>query len=243
MVTPLIMFDIIEAFEKRAGCPVCLLIRRRVRQAMNTILFEHIVSPHVHEAFRAGRGLCNVHAWQISKFNGALLNISIFYRGALNQVLGMLDGSVPAVPARGGLARLGWAAGSSSPLADHLEPTGPCVACEARRESQELHVRTIGEHISDERLTTAYRSSAHGLCLPHFRMALRHTKNADDHRILVEVQRAAWEKLLDELDTFKAMHDYRHTGERMGSEGNSWLRALKSLAGEEGVFGLDDGPA
>jgi len=81
------------------------------------------------------------------------------------------------------------------------------------------------------------------LCLPHFRMALRHTTNPADHRALVDVQRAVWEKLLDELDAFKEMHDHRHTGERMGGEGDSWLRALKGLAGEEGIFGIDDNPA
>jgi len=239
MATPLSMFDIVEAFQKQKGCPVCLLIRRKVEQFIHAMLFEHIIRPHMHDAFRAGRGLCNTHAWQMSRFNGALLNIAVYYRGTINQLLTSLDEPGAAMPIRFGLGRLVGKGGPSSSVADRLEPTGSCVVCEARAEIQELHTRTIGQHISDSRLSDAYRQSLYGLCLPHFRLALRYTQTAADQRILVDIQRTLWEALMAELDEFKEMHDHRHTGEWMGMEGDSWLRALKAMAGEEGIFGID----
>ncbi len=232
------LFDLIAAFAE-PGCPVCRLVRQDVQRFLGTLLTEHVSDVSMHRAFRAGRGLCNNHAWQLAKFGGALLNIAVYYRGALKEVLRALEGA-PAAEARSRLARLvGGAAGA--PLADRLEPGGPCVACRARADAEALYLRTLAEHMGDERLATAYAGSD-GLCLPHFRRALR-LAGPPEGEALVAAQRRVWAALLAELDTFKEMHDYRHTGERMGAEGDSWLRAIRSLAGEEGVFGSDPGVA
>ncbi len=238
MSTPLSLFDLVEVFPK-PGCPVCRMTRKDVDQYLHSLLFEGFRFPENHERFRAGRGLCNSHAWQLAdSFRGAILNIGVFYRGAVNSLLKDLE-KAPGAAARSGLSRLlGGSAEPTSAKADRLEPTGPCVACEIRVTSEKLYTRTLGEHISDQRLADAYRASD-GVCLPHFRTALRYAQGANEQQ-LIAIQRGIWEHLIADLDEFKEMHDHRHTGEWMGEEGDSWLRALRSMAGESGMFGVDD---
>ena len=238
MTTPLSLFDLAEAFAK-PGCPVCRLTRHNVESNLHGLLFEGIIHPENHDAFRVSRGLCNSHAWLLADFKGALLNTAVYYRGALNDLLKDLDASSPAPAARSGLARLMGGGKPASAVADRLEPHGACMACKVRITSETMYTRTIGEHIQDERLAKAYRASQGGICLPHFRMALRHTPSPADERALVDIQRAIWESLRDELDLFKEMHEHHHTGEYMGEEGDSWLRVLRGMAGEQGMFGVD----
>lgn len=242
MTTPLSMIGLIEAF-KKPGCPVCRATKSDVESFLHSMLFEGYKFPEVHERFRAGRGLCNTHAWHLAEaFRGALLNIGLFYRGALQAALRDLDGAgQPAAAARSGLSRLlsgGGSAAPSSSLADALEPPKACMACEIRVTSEAMYTRTIGEHITNPKLAEAYRASE-GLCLPHLRMALRAATPADQ-RAIAALQRAIWAALLKDLDQFAEMHDHRHTGEFMGEEGDSWLRVLRGLAGEQGMFGVDD---
>ncbi|MBN2472547.1 MAG: hypothetical protein JXN59_17610 [Anaerolineae bacterium] len=242
MATPLSMIDLIESFRK-PGCPVCRITKKDVESFLHSMLFEGYKFPETHERFRAGRGLCNAHAWQMAEsFRGALLNIGLYYRGALNAMLRDLDGAgQPAAAARSGLSRFLSGGGGGAPgsaLADALEAPKSCVACEIRVTSEALYTRTIGEHISNPKLAEAYRASE-GVCLPHLRMALRAATPADQ-RVIIAIQRGIWEALLKDLDQFAEMHDHRHTGEYMGAEGDSWLRALRGMAGEDGMFGMDD---
>jgi len=241
MSTPLSLFELAEAF-KKPGCPICRLMRRDVEKYIHSLLFEGYKFPESHERFQASRGLCNTHAWQMAEgFKGALLNIGTYYAGALRQLLRDLDAPGPAGAARSGLSRLlgGGAGGSGSALADRLEPGEPCVACTIHQTSEQIYTRTLGEHIADARLAGPYRASE-GVCLPHFRMALRQASPAGQ-RELVAIQRGIWEALLADLDLFREMHDHRHTGEFMAEEGDSWLRALRGMAGEEGMFGVGGG--
>ncbi len=240
MSTPLSLFDLVEAFGQ-PGCPVCRLIEKDVDIYLHTLLFEGYRFPENHEKFRAGRGLCGPHAWYMAKhYRGALVNMAAYYRGAIAQVARLLEDAPPAQGERGGFSRLlkgaGSGPGAGAALADRLEPDGPCLACLIADSSEERNTRTLGEFISDSRLADAYRASE-GLCLPHFRMALRRAKRPADSGTLAALQRGVWEALLAELDQFREMHDHRHTGEWMGEEGDSWLRAIRSMAGGAGKPG------
>jgi hypothetical protein len=52
---------------------------------------------------------------------------------------------------------------------------------------------------------------------------------------LWEVQRACMQALNEELREFIRKHDYRFTGEGMGTEGTSWIRAIAMVAGKQGI--------
>ncbi len=85
----------------------------------------------------------------------------------------------------------------------------------------------------------SYFDASSGLCLPHFRQVLHQASDTTRADLLISIQRAIWSTLKAELEEFIAKNDYRRSSEKIGREGDSWLRAIESLAGKEGVFGND----
>ena len=55
-------------------------------------------------------------------------------------------------------------------------------------------------------------------------------------RVFIESERRSLDNLLDELDEFIRKQDYRFADEKIGAEGDSWMRAIRMIAGGEGVF-------
>ncbi|MCA9914715.1 MAG: hypothetical protein KC496_15285, partial [Anaerolineae bacterium] len=78
-------------------------------------------------------------------------------------------------------------------------------------------------------------------CLPHTRMVLRELSNTDDVRWLTEFQVRKWRSLQDEIKHYTDNVRDNIPHEQMGAEGDSWLRAVRYLSGEPGVFGLGRG--
>jgi hypothetical protein len=232
---PLSYLDLIETFP-RPGCAVCNLVLRDADRFLDTLLYEAVNMPETHQAFRAGRGLCNAHSWQLLRYNGNSLGISILYRAVVDETLKILDGAPDPQP---GLARLwgGGAAPDAVKLADSLEPSAPCPACKAMGDAEKRYVKMLGQHL-DQSLEEAYRASD-GLGLPHFRQALRQTRAPEPFRRLIAIQRAIWSKLKADLEEFADKSDYRRAREPMGAEGDSWQRAVGRMAGEAGVFGAN----
>jgi hypothetical protein len=232
---PLSYLDLIETFP-RPGCAVCNLVLRDADRFLDGLLYESVNLPETHQAFRAARGLCNTHSWQLLRYTGYSLGISILYRAVLDEVLTLLDQASDPQP---GLARLwgGGAAADASKLADHLEPSAPCLACKVMGDAEQRYLKMLGQHL-DQPLEAAYRASD-GLCLPHFRQALRQTRAPEQFRSLIALQRAIWSKLKADLEEFADKTDYRRAHEPMGAERDSWQRAVGRMAGEKGVFSVN----
>jgi len=85
--------------------------------------------------------------------------------------------------------------------------------------------------LGEDGLLGLYRASD-GLCLRHFCGVLARIREGRVLEELVAVQRELWEKLEAELSELIRKSDYRFSGEPMGVEAVSWLRALAVLAGE-----------
>jgi hypothetical protein len=116
-----------------------------------------------------------------------------------------------------------------------LEAEAPCLVCKLSAEAEGRYLKTLADHLTDPKLEAALRASAGGLCLPHFRAALRRAPEPVAAR-LTAVQTDHWQRLKDELETFKRKQDFQHVDEAIGSERDSWQRAIASLAGQPGVF-------
>ncbi len=229
MVTPLSYFELVEAFSG-PGCAICSLLLRDVDRFLDSILYEHVTDPDSQRKFRASRGLCNEHSWQLVQHKGNSLGIAVLYGAIIRDVLKALEQAEQP-----GLARKLGIQSVRRALETELEPSGPCSACRAQADSQRRYVQVLGEYMPDSKLQGAYRGSD-GLCLPHFGQALKRIRS-DDLRTFVTIQRDCWSRLQADLEEFEAKNDYRRIREAMGAEGDSWLRAVEHVAGKKGIFG------
>lgn len=224
-------YDLLEAFPK-TGCAICQLLVRDADQFLDALLYEYVNEVSTNAAFRASRGLCNPHGWQLTDYLGNKLGVAILYHAALDELLKITarttGGITPSL-----LKRIVGTAPQQ--LADQLAPTGECPACIYLTEAETRYTRMVSDYLGDERVQKAYQASS-GLCLNHFRQTLQATSNKADQEQLIEMQTTIWQALKDEVETF--MHKQNvATAEVMGEESDSWRRAIRQLGGERGIFG------
>lgn len=235
MLTPFGFFDLIETFPKH-GCAVCNLLLRDVDRLLDSIVYEFVTDPEMQNKFRASRGLCNEHSWQLAKIGNAL-GVAILYEGVIDEVLKTLDQVAVGGGSQNGFARRLFQQNSNAALLAALEATQPCIACEAENAAEAEYVNVLSSYLSDERMAQAYRASD-GLCFDHFKQTLGQTSDAEKAKLLIGIQREIWQRLQAELLEFMRKNDFQHAAEAMGAEGDSWLRAVGRVGGEKGVFGL-----
>ncbi len=235
MTLPFSYYDLIEACGQ-PGCPVCALLLRDAHRYLDAMLYEYVTKPATNEAFRAARGLCNVHNWQLMDFGAQVLGVAILQDAALDEVLKLIAANPAQVQST--LSRWLGPTAKNSPaaLADKLEPERSCPVCDTLAAAELRYLEAVSDYLNDDRFQAAFRDSA-GLCLPHFRTALRQISQPAALETLLTLQVGIWRGLKDDLETFITKNDYRYAGEPMGKERDSWRRALGSLAGKKGVFG------
>jgi Family of unknown function (DUF6062) len=227
MSTPFGYFDLIETFPQ-PGCAICRLLERDVRHYLDIILYEHSVDPRTQTDFRASRGLCHTHTWELAQIKGGVMAVATLYDAVLDEVM-QITARTPA-ERQTGLARL-LNNGAATALDGILAPDKPCPACVLREQSEQRYAQALAEYADDDRMRSAYEQSV-GVCLPHFRAALRAAPNPEAARQLTTIQRTHWTKLKQELELFMHKMD-AHYHQDMGAEGNSWLRVLARIAGEK----------
>jgi hypothetical protein len=223
-------FDLIETFPQ-PGCAICNLLQTDAHRLIDNLLWEHTNDPYIQDKVRDSRGLCNEHGWQY--FEMALaLNVAVFYEPALQEVLRILDATEPGPRPQDVMRRL-FTRHSSNALADALEPERPCLVCELLDGNEARYIRIIVEHITDERMVSAYKESD-GLCLGHFKRVLR---CADDAEPFIRVQKAIWTRLYVELEEFMHKLAIQAPNNQFGAEATSWRRTHAAFVGGKGVFG------
>jgi hypothetical protein len=221
-------YDLNDAFGQ-SGCAVCRLLKRDVARLLDSILYEYATDRGMQARFRASRGLCGKHGWELSRNNNAL-GIAILYEQSLHELLTILDKPAPVDKARRGIGRL-FTASTGHVLADSLEPARQCLACETQTVNEANYIRALAEDLGDDAMLSAFKSSD-GLCVEHFRQALRATTDPARAAHLTNVQRDIWTRLRADLLEFMRKSDYNHADEAMGPEADSWLRAIARLSGE-----------
>ena len=237
MLTPFGYFDLIDEMGK-TGCAVCNLLQRDAKKTLNTILYEYVTDPEMHQIFRASRGLCNEHGWQLTEIRNAL-SIAVLYRAVVDEVLKEIDRNIPdgKSPKRG--MRQLFGKNQNAALVDGLSHHQPCPVCKKNAENEERYIMVLSDSLLDEKLMSAYRASD-GLCLVHFRQVLDRTSDVEGSQALIEIQRTIWQQLRHELAEFARKYDHNNADEAMGDEADSWLRAVRQIGGDKGVFGLRD---
>jgi hypothetical protein len=235
--TPHSFFDLIETFPT-SGCAICNLVKRDVDRFLDFVLYERVTKPETQAAFRAARGLCDQHGWQLRDYKGGVLGVAILYRACIAEVLQVIKDS-PAASDRTGIVRrlASNTDAQAAALANQLEPDGPCPACALLLEREDEYQEIMAKYIFETRMEEAFRQSD-GLCLRHFQGVLKEIRDGRARELLISIQVGHFEALKGELDQFIDRHDYRRADEEMAGERDSWLRAIARLGGEKGVFGL-----
>lgn len=223
-------FDLIEMFPQ-TGCAICNLIVRDVDRLVDGLLWEHTNDPYILEKIRASRGLCNEHGWQFLEIAYAL-NVAVFYEPVLDEVLRILaDPPLESKPQD--VVRRFFARNNGNPLADALDPVQPCMVCALQNESEARFVDIVAQYVTDARFAEAFRASD-GLCLEHFKMALRQTAHPDK---LVCIQKDIWTHLHADLKTLMLKLAVHVSNDDIGEEADSWRRTHAVFTGSKGVFG------
>jgi hypothetical protein len=231
VITPLGFFDLIETFPQ-AGCAICKLLVRDVHQFLDSLMYEFMNERETHATFRAARGLCNEHGWQVVRLKGTSLGIAILYRASVDELLKIVQQTPQPTS---GVSRFLGGSSDQVALANRLEPVGSCPACDALLDSEKRYLQIFSQNFS--RLEVAYQGST-GFCLPHFRLALREVRDPTHVRQMITIQTEIWTRLKAELEEFADKNDHQRIHETMGAEGDSWQRAIGQMAGEKGIFGI-----
>jgi hypothetical protein len=241
MVTPFSFYNMIDVF-KEPGCVICNMLESAMEEFVSSLLYEYANDIAIQEKFQSGRGLCNEHSWQMLEYRGGgVLGIAVLYSIALIDILRTIKKTSLTSGSPSLMTRIrGGNTDAGANLADQLEPTERCLACETLIKAEGHYAETIIQHIHDPRLQEAYRASE-GLCLPHFRLILRQTRDAESLQQFVTIQTAIWEHLYNNLEKFKDNYDVVKA-EEMGEEGDSYQRAIAQMAGEPRIFGLNPRP-
>ncbi len=234
-----IYFELRDALDGQ-GCPICRLALRTVERFIDYLIYENVNDPEVRADIRDARGFCNLHAWQLRDNRGAL-GVAIIHRDVLETVMKQVKaGQYQANTWLRSLNRVRTTLGATPPseatteLVTELAPRKPCLVCRIRDNMEAVYIRNLLAALDNPEIGDALRDGA-GLCLPHFRQALQQVPDEATFTTLVEIQLNAWERLQHELSEFIRKHDYRFQDEGMGTEGDSWIRALAQISGTRGV--------
>lgn len=225
MTDPRTRDDLLEAM--RQGCPLCVLVERAERKAVDHFLYDQVNDLSRRDALRASRGLCLPHTSMLAEGRSAL-GVAILSRDILRAITAELETSGGGKAGFGGLKGL-LGAGSGAQLAAKVEPQSGCPMCAERPRLEAPLILGLLHNLRDAGFAAEFDASG-GLCRVHLANSLR-AASADGARDLAARQAAIWRRLEASLDEFIRKHDYRFQGEVFEEERDVWRRALQASSG------------
>lgn len=226
-------YNLLDAF-KESGCALCRLLQSDAHRFLDTLLYEFVVDRTIQAEFRKSRGLCNVHAWELTELRGGSVGTAILCQVVLDEISGQIGAGVGKKGASP-LNRLFGQQTEGALMAERLEPAERCMCCVAVDASERRYLETLADSLDEPEVKAAFTASA-GFCLPHFRLLLKEVTRDEVRHVLIDGQAAIWKALIAELELFRYKVDPRWAGDPMGAEGNSWIRATEMIAGAARVF-------
>ncbi|MCL4534680.1 MAG: DUF6062 family protein [Bacteroidetes bacterium] len=208
-------FELYDALGQ-PGCPICWLESRAEQRYVQTLLREGVNDPDARERIRQTGGFCPEHARLLIDEGDALGSAII----CQNLVRHLLD-SLQVVQS------------SRKPRQSAmLMPQGICVACAAGDQSAGRYLRALLQCASSPEISSRLEGGD-GLCLPHLRQAAQVCSDYRAMQALAATQSEVLRRLEEELAEFIRKKDYRFAHEPYGHEADSWMRALRMLAGSK----------
>jgi hypothetical protein len=236
--------DLLDAL-RQGACPLCVLLERTERKAVDLFLYDQVNDISRRDALRASRGLCLLHSSMLAEGRSAL-GVAIVSRDVLRAMTAELETgsnrqerkeadeqaaqpsetSVTSV-AKKYLSGIFGQAGAQ--LAGRIEPQAGCPMCAERPRIEAPLIMGLLHNLRDDSFAAAFEASA-GLCRVHLASTLR-AADAAAARSLAARQAVIWRRLEADLDEFIRKHDYRFQGEAFEVERDVWRRALQTTSG------------
>ncbi len=229
-----------DAF-KSETCPICTLTGEESKAHLRSLYYEFANDATVRDALHRSRGFCNRHAWESTEIPCADTGISIIYNAlfhseiaVMREILGLLEARPTRFHFFGKIRRKkdltrviqGW-----------MEREA-CLVCTSEARTTLFYLRVLIDHFHEKAFREKFRGSA-GLCLPHLRILVEKFPEHPSLPRILEIEIEKYQHLSWELSEYWRKHDYRFSHEPMGEERDSWLRAVRQLAGMPGHFGND----
>lgn len=196
------------------GCPICRTAETEVRRYLRSLFYEYVNDTGVRQGLRSSLGFCNLHTWQAVDQNlGSALGFAILYDDLTEHVANLLKQTNTSVV-----------------RASRLIPSQQCPACRVWDKVSQSQAELLLHQLEDTELLNAMQHSE-GLCLSHLTRVIGLSKETQDIEPLLEMHIQKLSALRAELKELIRKNDHRFIHEPAESESDSWVRALRSLAG------------
>ena len=224
------------------GCPVCRATRQAVSTYLEAISYESVNDVSLRERLGRSLGYCAPHGQEWLSLKDSL-GTALIYHDVFGRVLTALEaaGSSPGQESASAASFLGMVQkalggrsnydGLGRAIADALEPSEPCLACRYASEIEQRMVTACAAGLAYRRFREAYQAHDMGLCLPHFRVALRRVVQQPLVSTLVGMQVAHLRRSRADLAEVIRKGDYRYRDEARGEEYQAPARSVEQAAG------------
>ena len=232
-------YDLKQAFSGQ-GCALCRLLIDHADGYIQATLWELVNDIDGRVELNQARGYCNPHAWMLVR-HGASLGAAILMDNIVLVAMRELEKARFEAQSGFSFRQMFGALGNSQPssatanLVETLGPQTTCPVCVAVEKSEDYFLTALVNHLPGPDGLEEYYRQSDGLCLPHLRKVLARVSDETTYNALIAAQMTVWTDLRAHLAEFIRKKDHRFTGEKIGEEGDSWLRGIEAVSGAQQV--------
>lgn len=197
------------------------------------LFYESGNDPEIRDRIRRRQGFCHQHSWLVLDARlGSALALAIVSRDLVQSFLPDISkihketNFLAKIKDR--LQISTW----QDTIDKWLTPQEICMGCQQQNLIEERIIKTFIESLENEDFLANLQKSD-GVCRPHLHQLLVSRISPEAAQILINVTAAKWEQLSKELTEFIHKHDYRFSKEDIGSERDSYKRAIATLVGNK----------
>lgn len=142
-------FELINVMSSNE-CPLCFLLKDKIKKYFEDLLYENINDIPFRENFRKNYGFCNYHTIVFASHNDSLA-MSLVYSDLLSEVVRKIkDKEKKFIPKE-----------------------KKCIVCQQIEEMEQRYISIICSYLDDEEFKQKLQKSF-GFCIPHLEMIINH---------------------------------------------------------------------
>ncbi len=218
-------YEVMEALRDSKACAVCVILEKNSKRHLEALMYESVNDPTVRAPLVKSHGFCRKHTLRLIEC-GDPLGLAILYQDQISCLQRELDSLERPKPAlKKALESLG-----AGKKARPWRRDEACPECLVEREWETRNIAVLAGWIGEPEMMKAIERGV-GLCAQHLLLTAAACETEERKALLIKAHRAKIEGLKAELAEFVRKNEYRASAESIGKEADSWLRALKSIAG------------